>query len=149
MWEKPHHSESAGFYASSADCSHQPYAMELHFASVLPWAELGFRRWRTYSRCFASLDAEFLVELPLDGGTAQEVRLWDCYWTLESGWKIPRSGEKGSRHPGIAGRTRWSKARSAQSPPQHGHIQRCFGTGLKDKHQAWRRETETAAAVDK
>lgn len=42
--EQPHRSRSAGFYASSADCSHQPWVMKLHFASMLPPAAPGSRQ---------------------------------------------------------------------------------------------------------
>lgn len=126
--------------------------MKWHFASVLPRVEFGFpagRPGRTCAGCVASPDTEFLVELPLDGGTVQEVRLWNSHWTLVPGWTIPRSGEEGSLHPGVAGRTSWNKTRSAQSPPQRGCPGRRCCTGVCAPPAAGGSRTSTKPAGEK
>lgn len=60
MWEKPYPSESAGFYAPSAECCRQ-HPPEMQLSPAAPGLPAG-------RGCFCSLES------PLDGGTAQKVR---------------------------------------------------------------------------
>lgn len=77
MWEKPYPSESAGFYAPSAECCRQ-HPPEMQLSPAAPGLPAG-------RGCFCSLES------PLDGGTKSTSTKRP--WTAIPAWKIPGSGE--------------------------------------------------------